>query len=420
MNKNKLIFRLFLSAIFLQAIPNFNFIGSDNILFTTNFLSLILIILLGVYLFFTSIFFASQIRQDNEGLLILIFLVFQLFSVVSVVTLYAYLEMFIKIISGVILYFVARSIFSESSNTRYQSKSHSLNTVISVAGILNILFQSSLLLYPDGTLQLVKNFFSKNLMEVTRFHYEINNKLYSNFPLEILPPILFLDFLTNKKIVKKISTYLYLTIIFILAIASNFRYRLVGYFVSMTCSVILFRQIIGKAYNHIFIYSLILGYIIFNFFTYFSKTTIINRFTDPEEYGKYSAVAFRLKMYKTAFDLGNSKLFGVGLGNMYDYVQKSMGSQVSINKQFTLFSFMGGAHNIILQIFAETGFFGLLSLIILLIFWLIKDLTLFRKGILKEKIVYVLMFWTLVFISQFIPAYNITFFIFFFLLRGLI
>lgn len=420
MNKNKLVFNLFLSAIFLQVIPNFNFIGSENKLFTTYFLSLILIILLGIYLFLTSIFSDSAIRQDNEVLLILIFLVFQTLSVINAVNLGSYLEIFIKIVSGVVLYFITRSIFGGGSNISYRSKSLSLNTVILVGGILNIVFQSFLLLYPDNTLQLVKNFFPKNLMQTTRFHYEINNKLYSSFPLEILPPILFLDFLTNKKIAKKISAYLYLIIIFILAFASNFRYRFAGYFFSILSSVILFRQSIGKVCLHMFVYTLIFGYIFFNFFTYFTKTTIVNRFTDPEEYGKYSTMAFRLKMYATAFELGRDKLFGVGLGNMYDYVQKNLVVHIGINKELTQLSFMGGAHNIFLQIYAETGFFGLLILIILLIFWLIKDLTLFRERVLKEKIVYVLMFWTLVFISQFIPAYNITFFIFFFLLRGLI
>ena len=400
MNKKWLIFNIFCSAIFLQIIPNVNTLGSNNILFTSNFLSLSLIILTGIFLYFTD-HFKSLYKHRVESILVLIFFISQGISIINALTLAPFIIIFTNITVGVTIYFITKNLIYEGTNNEYISKTRSLNTTIILGGAINIACQILLLIYPAFFSQIIDQFFSKNLMEVTKLHYE-NKKLYSNFVIEIIIPILSFNFIISNKTKGKIFSFFLVVVVFIMSFLSNFRYRLLGSLFALSFSLIVFRAHFRKFNWRPLVYILILFSIFSIFLTSLPIDTTLNRFIDTKEYGKYGTIAFRFMMQEKAIELGSSNIVGVGLGNMYDYLQKSPKQNNSFMKESSNYALIGGTHNIFFQTFAETGLFGLLSLLILIIFWLLKDIKSLNK-VNDRKKVYIPMFWTLILISQFIP-----------------
>ena len=225
---NSIIYNLFLLAIFFQLIPNVNIFGTNHLFFTTNFFSLSIIILLGIYLF-SKPNSNSKLKPRYEILLVLIFLATQAISFINALNIQAFILIFISLSAGVLIFFISKLILNEDEKNVYDVKLQRLNTVVIFACIVNIIFQSLLLVYPDLIIPFIRQYLSFNLSEVIFLHFS-KNKLYTNFSVELILPLLFVFIINHKGLKLKLFSFFLLIIIFTLSFLSNFRYRILGYF----------------------------------------------------------------------------------------------------------------------------------------------------------------------------------------------
>ena len=133
-------------------------------------------------------------------------------------------------------------------------------------------------------------------------------------------------------------------------------------------------------------------------------------------------ISSRITRGEKSIEIGlSSPIFGVGLGNYYDNLdfpmQKVFSRFKSINKEFELAAFY--PHNIFFRTFAETGFLGLISLMMLFAYFIKKDVALLigNKDLPKA---FVVAFWILFIHAFFNPSSTVKFQSFFWLIRILI
>jgi len=111
-------------------------------------------------------------------------------------------------------------------------------------------------------------------------------------------------------------------------------------------------------------------------------------------------------------------LFGVGLGNYSEYFTKEITDLrfSTVNKNITSGSIQvyDDPHNVFFSFFAETGFFGLTTLLIILVFFSKQDLLIFFKKNKSQndllRIAFLLSFWSLILYSLINPANSMRFY----------
>ena len=122
-------------------------------------------------------------------------------------------------------------------------------------------------------------------------------------------------------------------------------------------------------------------------------------------------ITSRVAKWEKSMEMGISKpIFGVGLGNYYDYIDFSMKQTLTpfenVRKEFELASHY--PHNIFFVTFAETGVFGLGSLMLLFLYFVRQDLTSLSKRNGFEK-AFIIGFWVLIAHSLFNPVATVKF-----------
>ncbi|NMB92243.1 MAG: hypothetical protein GYA31_01280 [Parcubacteria group bacterium] len=132
-----------------------------------------------------------------------------------------------------------------------------------------------------------------------------------------------------------------------------------------------------------------------------------------------NSVEFRLNQIKTAYYIGTNKIFGVGLGNYYDFLTKKIDPSLSTSEKLIKIGSEEYVHNIFGSTMAETGIIGLSIFIILLAYFIRRDIQFIKKRDNIYKIAIIISFWSLFSYSLFNPAVSINYQIIFFGLRGL-
>jgi len=289
-------------------------------------------------------------------------------------------------------------------------------------GIVVIISQLLLLIFPNQYFQIGDLFIYNNVLNITKANFNIG-KLFDDSYLEILTSLLVYYFFKRKDYLSKLVTGLLICTIGFVSFVSNFRYRILAYVFSGMTMVFFLKFREKSILNKLFIL-LILILLIFSslnpLLKQFSGYTVIDRFTEREEYEDNSSIAWRFNMFNTSIKLAQTNRFGVGIGNMFDFLSKRELKNILGEKTIALSALNAGPHNIFFQFLAETGYPGLIVFILLILFYLKKDFSIIKKGPNTEKMVFISMFWSLIFIAQFFPAINLTFYTLFFVLRALI
>jgi len=417
---------LFLIAIFLIRFPPIYYLGINNVFFTTHIISVIIFIFLFILTIWQVFINEKKVTNFNiENILILLFLLSQSFSIINAQNILVFLQRYLKILIGVTLF-----IFIRFHRNDFLKNYKLIIKTLLLGFAIALIFQWFLILASNLYFYLGGFFIYKNVLAITKAHYESLGKLFDDTYLELATPFLIYFFYKSKKNFWR--SLFFLIIIFILGaltFASNFRYRLISFIFSLIFTLYIFIKAKSKIIISIFsTVILFLGiFITFNLMSSLSNNylggSILDRFTIEEGSEGFNTIKSRLQIFLTSIDQAKSNFFGVGLGNFYDTINNSnklIKYSVDSTKIVSLAALEGGPHNIFFQILAETGFAGLLSFISLIIFFIYKDLNSIKKKVIKEKLILIASFWTLIIIAQFIPTVNLTFYSLFFIFRALI
>ena len=408
---------LFLFAIFLLRFFPLYYLFIQNVFFTTHLISIII---------FLSLFFILLINKTHkrkkrtiflnmEIILLLFFFITQSISIIGAINIPIFIQRYLKVIIGLIVYLIVHLI------NRRQILKPLLITLL-IGGFFSIFNQLLLSFFPNLYFNLGKILIYSNVLDITKANYNAG-KLFDDSYLEIIVPILIYHLLKEKKPYSKFLIFCVIFIIGLLTILSNFRYRLLTFIFSSCSTFFLFKIREKNSLNKFFglLISIFLILTILNpFIQQFFKHTTIDRLIEKEEFEDSSSISWRLKMFNKSIELAQANFFGVGLGNMFDYLPKKEVKDITVNTQIPLGALSAGPHNIFFQVLVDTGIIGLFSFILLLIYFIRKDIFIIKTNRNKEKLTFIAIFWTLIFIVQFFPAINLTFYILFFMLRGII
>ena len=402
---------LITTALFLLPSLNLRFIYSQGI-------GKLFLLLIFAYYGYKLI---SKKIKPKKNLFISLFIVFfisQVISVVNVVDLSLYIERFKSNIYIYLYFFVAIYILDDEVL--------SLKTIWLIIGcsVLNIFIKLLLFIDPINTISLLEKILYPGNSQLISMNIN-RGRIYFDSYDEIIFPLLAFFAYYNKKI--RISLiFIGLTLVFI-SFVTNFRTNLIMILIGIFGSILIYtkkKNIIKNFVNKTIIVLLISAVM---FLAYFIGSKIIgfsyvDRLVMSDKDEDVITVDQRIVNWSQAVEIGLSKpLFGTGLGNYNLYLPtQSKKSLFNLPSQEKIINEgLLHPHNLLVFTLAESGFFGLLSLLSLLIYFVFYDYQIFKKTPKLSKSL-VVSFWVLFIFSLFNPTLYITYNILFWLLRILI
>jgi len=291
--------------------------------------------------------------------------------------------------------------------------------VIFYAALINLLF--NIITY--FRLQPIFNFLKQILERQTLEDIELNilkNKFFTDFLDPAIIPLIFYLLLGTKKKPNRFIYIIVILLIFILSYLSNYRTQFLISLIAILTSLITIKKFVK---NFIFSKALWIT-VLFCFLIFFRHSfNIKNSFERIVEPVETDIVTLQDRYYfwKIALDMGLSfPVFGLGLGNFYDYIPNKptlIGNSFNLNSKFFKITWIH-PHNIFFATIAETGFFGLFSIILLFGYFFIGDLRRIKKAN-KESLI-IVSFWCLFLYSLINPSTTLLYWILFWTLRVLI
>lgn len=236
-----------------------------------------------------------------------------------------------------------------------------------------------------------------------------------------LVPLIFVLFSKAKVMKKKVGLVASGLAITFLSFLSNFRAQLVVLFISIFVGSKLYFKRVGDWVRFLTIIA-----IIFYFTNIITSIGLgynaLDRLIQPDQ-SDYLTIKDRFYYWNLAVEMGLSKpLFGVGLGNFFDYIPGNK------NVNLSLFDYQNNffkitwvhPHNLFFGVIAETGFVGLLALLTMLLFFAYEDYRAVKKHKDRTLNLLVVSFWFVFLFSLINAPISLAYLGLFWVLRGLI
>lgn len=371
--------------------------------------------------FFILIFIKKvQIKISKFIFFSSIFLISQILSVINAINITNFLYFAEKIVTIFAFLFISQILLKKENVSKVLK-------IILITLYLNVFIEMILFFSPQLT-QYLYQIIHPAIIHMLSYNLEQRNRLFFETSGEIFfPLILYFYFFKKEVFQKKIPlTFLFMSI-FILSFWSNFRDRFVTGIFSILSFIYLYKNELKKIKLTKIVWFLAIFMTIFIIGLAYSNATngfsIVDRIFLQNKQEDVDTLAFRgvLASQSIKMFLANP-VFGVGLGNFYEYIPESMKIQ-----RFNFFGdsrvFYEGTllypHNFILQIMAETGSVGLFGFMILIIYFIKKDLNIIKSNQPLAKTL-IICFWSLLLYALFSPKSPLLFYFQFFLLRSLI
>jgi len=406
---NKLIDKGYFLSIFLIGLPPvfflFSYINTHSI---AKLIWLFSFLILG----FKS--YQKGIKLDISKTFLLLFLFYFIthsLSIIPAVNGGAFLEGYEDFFFSSIFFILSAFVIKGAKDIK------KILVIFFIVAFMNAGFQTVIYFYPHLFTGLGGIFLHEGYLELILINIQ-RQRLYMEIYDETLIPIIFY-FLTKRKN-REVLTPLFLLIGFF-SFVSNFRTRFLMLVMALAGSVIVFLKEIKKYFLVLFA----VGFLFFSLYSILLQSTgftVIQRVFLEDEYEDVSTVSSRINRWKKSVEIGlSSPLLGVGLGNYYDYLDSSMKQTISLfghqEKEFEIAAH--DPHNILFKTFAETGILGLMSLIMLLMYFLRKDFNVLKSDNNLSK-AFVVSFWTFFSHALFNPTTTTKYQILFWLFRILI
>ncbi|MBI3366576.1 O-antigen ligase family protein [Candidatus Roizmanbacteria bacterium] len=351
--------------------------------------------------------------KKRISILLILFLVSQSLSILMAVNILEFLARYKNIVLGLMIFIIAKK------DIYLQKRIKSIVYVIFFSILTNIVFELVLYFRPILFFKPFITLLAQRYMD----DFELNsarNRYFVNIYDAALIPLIFILFGNTKQIFKK--TILGLTVITIsfFSFVSNFRTQLIVLLITLIASgKIYFTK--NKPFVTFFLIVLtslfIINMITVNNYSY----NALDRVITPDSYD-YKSLYGRFYYWSKAIDMGiSSPIFGIGLGNYYDFLTNKIFNKTLLDPKDMFFKITWvHPHNVFFGTFAESGFFGLITFILILIFFANSDLiTLLHKNNTMLNL-FIISFWSLFLFSLVNPCTSLSYISLFWLLRGMI
>jgi O-antigen ligase len=306
-----------------------------------------------------------------------------------------------------------------------RKKTETVIKLINLTVVINVFLELSMFFFPQ-VINFLYGFIHQSVLDI--FTFNINRgRLYFESYGEIFLPVTLYLFIKEKVLVKKFIYWTASLGIVLLAFWSNYRDRFVVACFSLLITLIIFREDILKMkikQNIIFLLVTALIFISGFFYIYQTKGySVIDRLLLQDKEEDIGSLTSRGILINEAISIGKKfPLTGVGLGNYYDHLPSFMKNRryqmIGMNKQFFDATLLY-PHNLLVQVFVETGLVGLLSFLFILGIFAKKDLKIIKSNEDISKAL-IISFWALILYAMFNPRTYLTFYTNFFILRILI
>ncbi len=395
-------------SFFLVLMPPFAvpFVSSSH------YLGITVIFFLFLYMLFK--IFVKKEKINVSKTLIALFLLYiasQSLSIITAIDLKAYLTTYEKIlVTGTLfilsLYFI-----------RGEKEIKILAIILFIVTALSLIIEAIIFLYPSAVLSTGKYLLNSTYEQLVALNIN-RGRVYTGGYDEVLIPLALYYLMLGKN--KRIMG-LFAVVIPVFSFISNFRTRIIMTVFAYLSFLFIFINRIKK-YWFILVAIPVVFYFLYTILYFQTGYTVIDRLLLSRSID-YSTITSRIKNWGYSFDMGiSSPLFGVGLGNYYDYLppqeQKIFTYSSQQQSEYSLAA--PYPHDIFFNTFAETGTVGLLALIFLLIYFLKKDLQIIKtkeNGLSKA---YVISFWTLFIYGTVNPTDQLAYQTLFWVLRVMI
>ena len=401
--------KLYLTSLLLAILPPFYLFASylnvntaAKVLWVVIFLLLIL---------------RKERKIPKENTLLWLFLTFflsQSLSVVGAVNILAFLQQYEDLIFTALFFFISLRLVAGVKDIK------AVVLILLAGGATNLIFQATILLFPDAFLRAGELFLHEGYLEIIKINIG-RSRIYFEGYDEILIPILLYLWINSKKKIESALSLFYIVLITTLSFVSNFRTRFLMLLFSLFSSFFLFLKTKKTYLLALFILPTTI-YFLYSILTQNIGFTVFERLFLQSEREDVKTVTGRIEKWEKTVEIGLSAPFlGVGLGNYYDYLDPSMKQSISLfeqtRKEFELAAY--DPHGVFFKIFAETGFLGLFSFLLILGYFLKNDIKIL---FLKEEIpkIFVVSFWTLFLYALVNPSYTTKYQALFWLLRILV
>ncbi len=361
----------------------------------------------------------KQINFKGITILLMTFFIFQSLSVINAININTFLYFFERLIT-ISLFTLACYLLIDN-----KKKVGILVKLISLAVIINVLLELVMFFYPQ-LINSLYGFIHQSVLNIFVFNLNRGRLYFESYGEVFLPVILYL-FIKEKKLIKKAIYWIAALGVILLAFWSNYRDRFVVVCFSLFVTLIIFKNDLYKIklkQNIIFFIATVLIFFVGFFYIYQAKGySVIDRLLLQDKEEDVNSLNFRGELISEAVLIGKQyPIFGVGLGNFYDHLPSFMKNRkyqmIGQNKIFYDATLLY-PHNLFAQIFVETGLLGLLCFLLILGYFISKDIKILKNNHNLSKAL-VISFWALILYAMFNPRTYLTFYVNFFVLRVLI
>lgn len=404
---------LFGFVIILIRVPPFNFFLETPLLNSYN--------IAGYVAFLMFVFRIWESFQSNKNivipkailLVVLLFFVSQSASVLTAVNVREFVARYKDLVFALVIFFLT---FTE---VRSEKKFYKVLTILLISVIINVVLQA--VMYFEGPIfNLIKAFFTEGYLKDFEINANRNRYFVDSYDAALLP-ILLIFVARFKSISGRLAILFVSLLVSVFVFLSNFRAQLVVLFLSVFAATGIYsRRLVD--FLKLMPIVLITLYLV-NIVT---VTTIgynaLDRLIAPQSVD-YLTISDRFYYWGLASDMGfSSPVFGIGLGNFFDYLPGNKLVNLSLfDPQNDFFKITWvHPHNVFFGLFAETGFFGLISFLIMIGFFAWSDLAvLFSNKDLTIRLM-IVTFWLIFAFSLINPPISLSYLGIYWLIRGLI
>lgn len=393
------------------------FSNPSSILTSHAFVKIIIWLYAGLIFFYKKGAVLKKLKKHGQAFILLLFyFITQVLSIIKANNVSSYLISFTNIYSYISIYFLAFYF------TNYEFDKNKIRTLLKSALIIIVSFE--MLLFTMNYFNILPVFFLQKEIVNAYLTDTARNRYWFIINSEAFIPLAFFYLVDKKRLNKKYLVPLVLLISF--SLLSNIRTRLVQNIFAIFTSLILI-LIVGGFKNKKTAFNLVIGIIIFfflilNMVTSINSYNIISRLNLENE--NLSTIISRKEFASLSIDyFKSSPIFGIGLGNYTN--QKILNDKfntfsIQKNQQEYHLAVADSPHNIFFEILSESGILGIISILILLVYFIIRDIRFFKfkKSTLTSYLI--LSSWTNFIYTLFNPYNTIYIFGWFWFMRGII
>lgn len=401
-----IILIVFLLAVFLIKLPPLYFLSIPSKLYTTHVIAKLIIIGAPLYLL-TNNKIRKNIQNNKVIKFPLFYLLTQSVSIIVASDVFLFLKDYQNLLASFLLFIIA-FVFAQKKDY-----ANFINKFIILVGVIIIIIDLIFYLFSNQFIFITKNFiqieaFSLYVFNLQRGRYNLylNTELFLPFFINFL-------LLSKQDLLKKMMGTIAIILTIFLAFVSNFRHRIIflifviffyGFFLLVKRKAKNLKAVV--AFLSISLLGLLFSLLIVrNYYQW----DIVDRLLLQDQTEDVQTINLRINNYKQSIELLlTSPFIGVGLGNYKIYVE-NRAKHLVINKlQNDVYTAsIQDPHSIISKTAGETGIIGLFGLIIMILFFLRRDLYFLKKGITPNIFAYVISFWGLFILSLITPSITI-------------